>query len=300
VRRQQRELAQRAAGRLARGQHEQPERRPAGQAEHPAAGDRGRARRRRDELGVAGLGQRLVEPAAQLVDQPALAQRAAHRRHLEHRVQHERGDEHPRAVEVRGEKREPPRVVELRVEDPGRELKQRRADEQRQRRTLQRVRRRAQRRPLEELGHRRPQLHEHDRHERDPDRHVQALAQGVEPDRARRPGEDVEVQQARIADQVVGTESRLVGDVGEQAGQRHDGDPGQQRRAEHRGQPGDARAAPGRAPTRPRRSGRWEEPHGLRRSRMGAPATRGRGPCSANRHTRDGRVSLARERGTPT
>ena len=78
------------------------------------------------------------------------------------------------------------------------------------------MRRRAQRRPLEELRHRRPQLHEHDRHERDPDRHVQALGERVQPARARRPGEDIEVQQPRVADEVVAPQRGFVRDVRQQ------------------------------------------------------------------------------------
>jgi len=139
------------------------------------------------------------EVDAQLVAQPAVADRPEGDRQLDREVEEEGRGEHPRAVVVGGEEGELPRVVELDVEDARYELEQRGADQQREAQTLEAVGERADRRPLEELGDDRPELGEEDRRRCDADRHVQALAGGVEPRGARRPPEEVEVQGARCS-----------------------------------------------------------------------------------------------------
>ena len=169
-----------------------------------------------------------------------------HRPELERDVGDEGADEHPGSVVVGLDEVEPEHVPVLDVQDAGDELEQDAADEQRQRRALQRVGGRAERRPLEQARQHRPQLGQHDRGQGQADGDVQALGEAVEPRRPSRPAEQIDVQRtAAVAPQPVAPQTGLVGVVGEQPGEDQDGQSEQQHQPEHRGQP---RASQGAAP----------------------------------------------------
>ena len=211
--------------------------------------------------GVRRLRAGAGEVRAQLPPEAAAAQRPDHGRQLERHVDDEARDEHPGAVEVQRVEGTGELVPRLDVQDPGRELEHRPADEQEQRQPFQGVRGRAQRRPLEQLRQHRPQLEQQDRHQHQPQGDVDALVEPVEPDRMGGPGEQVEAEQPLAWSHVVDrAEVRVVGGVGQQAGREHHRDGRQQHQAEHRGQPRAAdRAAPERPAERPRRRAGGDE-----------------------------------------
>lgn len=161
-------------------------------------------------------------------------------------MRHERGEEHPRPVEVQRIERAGEEIVELHVQHPRDELEEPAADQQQQRDTLERVRQRTGRWQREQLRHHRPQLRQQYGDQRDAERDMHALREPVQPVRVRRPGEEVEAEDPLVRGLVVDRgQARVVRRVRDESRHEEHGDADEQYEAQYGGEPGAAqRAAP--------------------------------------------------------
>ena len=249
--------------------------------QQPAAADRRRVGRGRDEIAV-GLRAGVGEPRAQRRDHAAGAVRAQRDGDLHDEVRGERGDEHDRAVVVR-----PHEVEAERRTSTGCSRRRWRAGSPCWPRAARPSSRSKpcdgapHRRPREQPRDHRPELREHDRDHREPDVDVQALAQRVEPRRPARPAEE------RRERQVAGGRARSRRGP---AGRRRARGSRSPRRSSR------ARAAPSRArrSATARAAASARSPAGTDRAAPGitaAPARR-----TSDRRPRAGRARAARPR----